>query len=467
MALVLGLCAGAMAEADNDDYAWVLVEEQYYDLQMRWDDDYSNAALGEREWSHNNRNYYYNHSEQHVELRKGGVRRNTSFPYMDIHTIYSWNSPPEVVRAGGNISFDVDLEVRNNEAGGLFTTHSWIGPDGGYRRGFKMTEPEEAKGAHILATGLPVGDLSTPPTSRISDSTYLLQESGTVVFTCNQFLGEREGSPGDQKNIEIRVTDGGAQFAVYENYIYEWKKVSAAEPAPSPAPEPSHNAEVFDSGVRMSWHPADGIGYRLLRSTSEDETGISVTDFHITSTNYADVNVQPNTTYYYTVKPVLSEADPFQGIEEELGEAIASFTATTGSEIYRPGVLKRFIVLQIDDPKMSVEGIETEVDPGRGTTPLIMAGRTMVPIRAIVEAMEGSLGWEVDTQKITLDARGNTVEMWIGSTEIIVNGSSENMDVAPVIQNQRTFVPLRFAAENLDTNIDWLASTREVVITYE
>ena len=217
----------------------------------------------------------------------------------------------------------------------------------------------------------------------------------------------------------------------------------------------------------MSWDLVDAIGYRLFRSTSADETGISVTDFHITSTNYADVNVQPNTTYYYTVKPVISEADPFQGKEEELGDAIGIFTATTGSDIYRPGVLKRFIVLQIDEPKMSVEGIETEVDPGRGTTPLIMAGRTMVPIRAIVEAMDGSLSWEGDTQKITLDARGNTVEMWIGSTEINVNGSSENMDVAPVIQNQRTFVPLRFAAENLDANIDWLSSTREVVIAYE
>ncbi len=237
LALLVGLCAGVAAEATSDDYAWVLVEKQYYDVQMRSDDEYSTAALGEREWSHNNRNNYYNHSEQRVELKRGGVRRNTSFPWQDIHTIYSWNSPPEVVRAGGNISFTVNLEVINNEPGGLFTTLSWIGPDGGYNRGFKMTTPEEAKGAYILATGLPTGDLTTPSTFRESDSTYLLQESGTVAFTCNQFLGQgREGNPGDQDNIEIRV--GTSNFFVYENYIYEWKRVSTAEPAPEPAPAP-------------------------------------------------------------------------------------------------------------------------------------------------------------------------------------------------------------------------------------
>ena len=490
MTLLLGMSSAVVADTSNDDYAWVLVEKQYYDVEMSWDHgdyefEYSNSALGEREWSDNNRDYYYSHSEQQVELKEWGTRRNDSFSYMDMHTIYSWNSPPEVVRAGGNISFTVDLEVLSNEPGGLFTRHGWIGPEGGYRWGFKMTEPEEAKGASILETGLPTGDLSAPPTSRISDSTYLLQESGSVVFACNQFLGlGREGSPGDQRNIEIRVKGGGSQFAVYENYIYEWKEVSSTEqeaaedpirePSQEPAEEPTQKptdvekeAEVFDSGARMSWDPVEAIGYRLYRSTSAGERGISVTDFYITSTNYVDVNVEPNTTYYYTVKPVLREADPLHGIEEELGDAIATFTVTTGSEIYKPGVQKSFIILQLDNSVMSVGGVEREVDPGRGTTPVIMAGRTMVPIRAIVEAMDGSLGWEGDTQKITLDARGNTVEMWIGSTEINVNGSSQNMDVAPVIQNERTYVPLRFAAENLDANIDWLSSTREVVIAYE
>lgn len=54
----------------------------------------------------------------------------------------------------------------------------------------------------------------------------------------------------------------------------------------------------------MSWPDNGVLGYRIFRSASEAELGISVTDFYITSMTYADVNVEPDTTYYYIVKTV-------------------------------------------------------------------------------------------------------------------------------------------------------------------
>lgn len=56
--------------------------------------------------------------------------------------------------------------------------------------------------------------------------------------------------------------------------------------------------------------------------------------------------------------------------------------------------------------------------------------------------------------------------MWVDKTEITVNGVRRQMDVPPVVQNGRTYVPLRFAAENLNAEIGWINSTREAVITY-
>ncbi|MEA4848172.1 MAG: hypothetical protein VB106_13160, partial [Clostridiaceae bacterium] len=143
-----------------------------------------------------------------------------------------------------------------------------------------------------------------------------------------------------------------------------------AAPAVPLVPAAGSGAEAFESGARIMWQPADGIGYRLFRSTSKNALGMSATDFYITSTSYADVNVEPNTTYYYTVKPVLAEARPFEGIDEKLGAAIATFTVTTGDMTYKPGSYKHFIVLKVDSPLMSVDGISQEVDQGRGTTPL-------------------------------------------------------------------------------------------------
>ncbi|SFH77469.1 Copper amine oxidase N-terminal domain-containing protein, partial [Tindallia magadiensis] len=68
--------------------------------------------------------------------------------------------------------------------------------------------------------------------------------------------------------------------------------------------------------------------------------------------------------------------------------------------------------------------------------------------------------------KITLNARGNQVEMWLNRNEIRANGSMGRMDVAPVSIGGRTFVPLRFSTDNLDARAEWINSTREVVIIF-
>ncbi|HPL52519.1 MAG TPA: copper amine oxidase N-terminal domain-containing protein [Bacillota bacterium] len=340
-------------------------------------------------------------------------------------------------------------------------------------------------------------------------NTVLTQNGSTVTGTYTHDKGKINGTvygnvikgtwsespsyspPGDAGDMELTMSADGKSFTGKWRYGSEgswgnWdggKRITEVLPAPAvtaapaaptapvaptaPAVSAGSNAEVFESGSRIMWQPTAGLGYRLFRSTSQNILGISVTDFYITSTSYADVNVEPNTTYYYTVKPVLAEAKPFEGIEEKHGEAIATFTVTTGNKIYKPGSYKHFIMLKLDSPNMSVDGVTQEVDPGRSTSPMTISGRTMVPIRAVVEAMGGTVGWDGPTQKITLTARGNTVEMWMGKTEIKINGAGAKMDVAPASKNSRTFVPVRFAAENLNCKVDWINSTKEAVIVFE
>lgn len=290
----------------------------------------------------------------------------------------------------------------------------------------------------------------------------------------NRFLGRNEsnyfqmkkampvGTAGTKKALNIVLGNGYGY-----NYIYEWKEGPVA-PTPTPTPSLKNSAaDPFDSGARIMWQPASkALGYRLFRSVNKAELGISVTDFYITGTSYADVNVQPNTTYYYTVKPVLAEAKPFEGTDEKLGDVIASLNVTTGGQIYKPGVYKHFILLKLDNPYMSVDGTEQEVDPGHKTAPMLMNGRTMVPIRAIVEAMGGSIGWDGGTRKASIDARGNQIDMWIDKLDLKVNGKGLQMDVAPAIKGARTFLPIRFVGENLNCKVDWINSTKEIVIVY-
>ena len=61
------------------------------------------------------------------------------------------------------------------------------------------------------------------------------------------------------------------------------------------------------------------------------------------------------------------------------------------------------VSLQIDNPLMEVNGSQTEIDAGRGTTPIVNNGRTLVPIRAIIEAFGGTVSWNNVTRMVTLE----------------------------------------------------------------
>lgn len=161
-------------------------------------------------------------------------------------------------------------------------------------------------------------------------------------------------------------------------------------------------------------------------------------------------------------------ANPTSASNEQysLDDVKNKYYVETGDSSIYDMTEQNFIVLQIDNPKMTVNGGFQEIDPGRGTTPMIISSRSMVPIRAVVEAIDGTVNWDETSQKITLSANGNTVEMWVDKNEIVVNGIRYSIDVAPTIVNGRTYVPVRFAAENLSTRVYWINSTREAVIVY-
>ncbi|MEA3312969.1 MAG: copper amine oxidase N-terminal domain-containing protein, partial [Caldisericota bacterium] len=149
-------------------------------------------------------------------------------------------------------------------------------------------------------------------------------------------------------------------------------------------------------------------------------------------------------------------------------------TATVTLNVtYEKPVQKIVITLQPDNPYMVVNGVSQEIDPGRGTKPVIIPEweRTVVPIRAIVEALGGTISWEGETRKITINFKGTTIELWIKNPEAEVNGVTKWIDennhaVMPIIINSRTMLPLRFVAESLGCTVGWDNDTRTITITY-
>ena len=128
----------------------------------------------------------------------------------------------------------------------------------------------------------------------------------------------------------------------------------------------------------------------------------------------------------------------------------ATFAKADGSSTVDP---KTAIIMQIGNLHMTVNGKDFTND----VAPVIMNDRTLVPIRVVTETFGGSADWNALTKEVTLNLDGKTIKMTVGQT---IN----KYGVAPMIIDGRTYVPIRFVADELGAVTTWINATRTVVI---
>lgn len=122
------------------------------------------------------------------------------------------------------------------------------------------------------------------------------------------------------------------------------------------------------------------------------------------------------------------------------------------------------ITMQIGNPIVTINGTEKPIDEN-GTVPIIVNDRTLLPVRAIVEEIGGTVGWDGDTQTVTLTYNGKEIQMVIDNTTVYLNGTAQVLDIAPTIINDRTMLPIRFIAESFEFDVEWNDTEQRVTIT--
>ena len=98
------------------------------------------------------------------------------------------------------------------------------------------------------------------------------------------------------------------------------------------------------------------------------------------------------------------------------------------------------------------------------TDPYIYGERTMVPFRAVGEAVGATVGWDDAAKMAMYFWRGRVVQVTIDSENAFVNGTWTVLDEPAQLTNSRTFVPIRFVAESLGCDVGWDEVTRTVLI---
>ena len=116
-----------------------------------------------------------------------------------------------------------------------------------------------------------------------------------------------------------------------------------------------------------------------------------------------------------------------------------------------------------DSVKIVINGVEQVYDQ----MPVIVEGRTLVPMRGIFEALGARVQW-IDYTKTVVGSRDRKhIKLKLGSDDVTIDGISQKIDVPAQIINSRTMVPVRFISEALGEKVEWDGNTKTVYITSE
>ena len=109
-------------------------------------------------------------------------------------------------------------------------------------------------------------------------------------------------------------------------------------------------------------------------------------------------------------------------------------------------------------------GADHIIPNSREGAPYITNGHTMVPIRSVIEGLGGTVGWDPDLNGARCTLNGITITMPIGSEYAYINGEPFKMTTPAIVKNGRTMIPIRFVAESLGYEVDYISDGAFVVI---
>lgn len=134
---------------------------------------------------------------------------------------------------------------------------------------------------------------------------------------------------------------------------------------------------------------------------------------------------------------------------------------TANSTLYAKWKENNEIILTIGSRKISVFGREIKND----VAPKIVNDRTMLPIRIVAESLGGTVTWNGELQRVTIQKGADVILITIGADTAYVNGTAVKLDAAAFVENGRTYLPLRFVSETLGAQVAWKEAEKTVTIT--
>jgi len=142
---------------------------------------------------------------------------------------------------------------------------------------------------------------------------------------------------------------------------------------------------------------------------------------------------------------------------------LAAIAPIQGATIFSAGTATVTPVPQAtaNDIRVLLNGIALNFD----VPPAIVNERTMIPLRAVSEALGAEVDWDGATRGIALRKEGISIRMAVDNRRVEVGEKPLYIDVAPMILDGRTLVPLRAISEMFGYEVSWDSATSTAIIT--
>ena len=291
--------------------------------------------------------------------------------------------------------------------GNTTTIKAIVTPDDATEKAVTWTSSDDTVAtvdSNGVVTGVKVG------TATITATTI----DGSFAATCEVNVNRKHSSSSSSSG-----GGGGSSVAKYGVTISDSKNGAVTA-----------SAAKAETGDKVILTPKADEGYVLDKITAKDKDGKEV-----------KLKAEKDGTYSFTM--------PKGGVTVDTTFKQAQGAASTD----KPAAATKTIILQIGSTAVIVDDQAIIND----VAPVIRNDRTLVPIRVITEALGGQVAWNEAAKEVTLTVNGKEIKMTIGK-------ALEKYGVAPVIIGGRTFVPVRFVADELGAVTTWDDATKTVTI---
>ena len=314
----------------------------------------------------------------------------------------------------------------------------------------------------LAATGYAIDNFASTNSTLVSEKVYFVKDS-TDWKEVSKDVYDKETDP-DKKKVEtIYYKKGTVKAKADEKYVGQTITVTAVSTKYNLTATTSMVVANEASEVKYADTKAEVAVNNTLTANIVDKDGNKVA----LKENIENANI----SYVVLEKPENSKvaiSTQNAGNLAQKGEFKVSFTAsvvgnykvqTVVTYEQADGVVKYYSGIETitvgtdnfdDIVVMSIGSNEIVVNAAKATidaAPMIQNDRTYVPFRALAEAFGAEVAYDEATQAVTAELNGVTVVMTIGSATYTVNGVEKTADVAPFINGSRTMIPVRFAAE--------------------